>query len=138
MADKESDALLDVLHIYSEELLDSEEDQNNGSELPPFDAIECQRISFPEQTSHLGSIKDLITFGQNSFLESTQLTNDSIDLMDTNINNYNNSPLSPLSCNSDSGYESVSSPSLSLSDPLIESSNICLEESFTELFPDLV
>jgi hypothetical protein len=141
---KESDALLDVLHIYSEELLESEDsNQNIGTKLQTIDDIECQQISLHDQTSHLGSIKDLITLSDHLYLKTTELTTDSIifdnNNDDFNINNYikNNCPLSPVSCNSDSGYESVASPSLSLSDQIIDTSDVCLE-SFTELFPDLV
>jgi len=135
---QESDALLDVLHIYSEELLDSVEDHNNGSQLSPIDDIECQKIGFNEQTSHLGSIEDLMSIDDRLYLKPTELITDLIGL-DTNksINN-NNCPLSPISCNSESGYESVSSPSLSLTEQMIDSTDVCLDESFTELFPDLV
>ncbi len=61
-----------------------------------------------------------------------------------NNNNNNNifrhisNPLSPFSSNSDSGYESVPSPTLSFDEEIIESSNINLDDSITELFPDLV
>jgi len=138
LADKESDDLLDVLNIYSEELLESEDDSNGSQLEPTIDSIECQQISFTGQTSLLGSIKDLISL-DDSYLKPTEMATNLIGFVGNNNNNNNNNyPLSPLSCNSDSGYESVSSPSLSLSDPLIDSSNVCLEETFTELFPDLV
>lgn len=132
---KESDVLLDVLNIYSEELLESDEENTNGAQLSPINSIGNQ-IAFHEQTSLLGSIKDLITIDERSHLKPTQLSSNLIGFVDNN--NNNNYPLSPLSCNSDSGYESVCSPSLSLSDPLMDSPNVCLEQSFTELFPDLV
>lgn len=148
MADsKESDALLDVLHKYSEELLDSDVDQKtNDSDVQTIDAMECQQLSPEEQRTHLGSIKDLMAFEDHLYYKSTtQLTADSFAFIDTtnNINNdinYISKPLlSPLSCDSDSGYESVLSPTFSMDDQLSnDSTNVCLDETFTELFPDLV
>jgi len=139
---KESDALLDVLHKYSEELLDSEDDQqSNCSELQTIDGIECQQMSHSEETSHLGSIKDLMIFDDHLYHKSMELRNDSIAFPNTFNNNINTNyilkPLSPLSCDSDSGYESVSSPTLSFEEQMIDS-NDCLDQTFTELFPDLV
>jgi len=60
----------------------------------------------------------------------------SITSIDNNNNKYISTPLSPLSCNSDSGYESVPSPTLSFDEEMIESS-VSLDDSITELFPDL-
>jgi len=74
--------------------------------------------------------------------KSTQLTTHSIDIIeeiDNNFNiNYISKPLSPESYQSDSGYESVPSPTLSLDDQMIDSSDVCYDQTFTDLFPDLV
>jgi len=126
--------LLDVLNLYSEELLDSTHDYNDSLQLPNVDHIEGKQIfGATEQASHLGPIEDLIA-DENCLILKTR---PQIQFIDTNTNNnynYNNcDPLSPISCDSDSGYESIPSPTLSA----IGSSNVCLEESFTELFPDL-
>lgn len=138
-SDKESDALLDVLHMYSEELLDSESIESKDSE--ECDGDECEHMSIADNTSQLESIENLMINDDHVYhkLRSTNSPfNYNVNSI-TNIDNkYQLNPLSPFSCNSDSGYESVPSPTLSLEEEIIESSNVCLDHSFTELFPDLV
>jgi len=141
---KESDALLDVLHLYSEELFDSDVEQQPIG-LQTIDSMDCQSLDDDEsQSSPLGSIKDLMAFDDHLYYKSSQLTTDSIDFNDSNFdNNCIPMPLSPLSCDSDSGYESLPSPidSLDLDHKMIGSpdvTDVSLDHTFTQLFPDLI
>jgi len=156
-----SEELLDVQRGDSEvEIIDDKESEvetidDNGSE------NECQMESIDdhEMSSQLESIKDLISIEDHLYhkLRSNDspfnLNINSITAIDNNNNNkyilspistiddnskHILSPLSPLSCNSDSGYESVPSPTLCLGDQLIDSSDVNLDDSISELFPDLV
>jgi hypothetical protein len=142
--------------MYSEELLDSadigikesEIDVNNDTN---DDINEFQEMSIADKTSQLESIKDLICIDDHIYHKFESSSNSPFNLnvnsiisIDNNNNNNNNifkhisNPLSPFSSNSDSGYESVPSPTLSFDEEIIESSNINLDDSITELFPDLV
>ncbi len=155
VSNKDSDALLDVLHMYSEELLDSANIDIKESEIDVNNNIndindvnEFQQMSISDKTSQLESIKDLICINDHIYhkFESScnspfNLNTNSIISIDNNNNNkyrHISNPLSPFSCNSDSGYESVPSPTLSFDEEIIESSNVNLDDSITELFPDLV
>jgi len=139
---KESDALLDVLRIYSEELLDSDEDPEDG-ELQTIDHLDDP---LEGHTSYVGSVKDLITIDDHLYYKSQLSTDsmdttcDSIDMIDTNYgnNDYIPNPISPLSCGSDSGYESLPSPPFKLDHKMVVTSDDSLDHTFIELFPDLI
>jgi len=129
--------------MYSEELLDGDIDHKD-SQVETINGIQCEQMSIlDKKSSPLESIKDLMCTEDHVYhkLRSTDspfnCSINSITNIDNN-NNYISTPLSPLSCNSDSGYESVSSPTLSFDEEMIESSNVSLDDSITELFPDLV
>jgi len=139
---KESDALLDVLRIYSEELLDSDSDPED-SELQTIDQLDDP---LEAHTPYVGSVKDLMTIDDHLYYksqlstDSMDTTSDSIDMIDTNYgnNDYIPKPMSPLSCGSDSGYESLPSPPFKLDHKMVVTSDDSLDHTFTELFPDLI
>ncbi len=142
VSDKDSDALLDVLHMYSEELLDSTNIDLKESEIDVINDI--NEMSIDDKTSQLESIKDLICIDDHMYhkfessSDSPLYLNSIISIDNNNKYKHISNPLSPFSCNSDSGYESVPSPTLSFDEEIIESSNVNLDDSITELFPDLV
>jgi len=154
--DNESEEVLDILQKCSQQLLES---SDNESKETMFCEELTQNQLVGNSSEELESIEDLTLIDDHMYHKSISLNSQMYDdffaesdhNMDDNMNDYKQTlnindikstqlPLSPLSsCHSDSGYESVASPALSLDETLSESNCIDLNiDSFTELFPDLV
>lgn len=139
ISNHESDAVIDFLQKCSQELLESTIDETTTE--PSSKCSEPDTRTKSPEPDNLESFKDLICFNDHLYHKQGITLNNTLRIPDsqTNLN-----PLSPISTHSecDTGYESASSPALSLDDgefQLLELNDIDMQwdETLKELFPDI-